>query len=256
MQRRVRRRKGSKRMKEYEVLDLLRLLIKKWYIIVMFICLFAVSSIPLAKKSYNDAVSYYNTQINTLTYEEELIQQESYSLFCILKAEEVGVSEISGEEAAKVVYELLCDSAVRNCINNKLKIGVTDSFEDVLGKSSIKLLGNSNLILFSSTSLGETEFESLLVQVENVLSEDMKDIFGQQLKIEFGNVTSELLTLQQTMSEDKSFANAALKQPSERDSYIKTMITASAMGFMLGVSYILVKEYISINYKERKSKEI
>lgn len=80
----------------------------------------------------------------------------------------------------------------------------------------------------------------------------MKDIFGQQLKIEFGNVTSELLTLQQTMSEDKSFANAALKQPSERDSYIKTMITASAMG----VSYILVKEYICINYKERKSKEI
>lgn len=84
----------------------------------------------------------------------------------------------------------------------------------------------------------------------------MKDIFGQQLKIEFGNVTSELLTLQQTMSEDKSFANAALKQPSERDSYIKTMITASAMGVMLGVSYILVKEYICINYKERKSKEI
>lgn len=59
----------------------------------------------------------------------------------------------------------------------------------------------------------------------------------------------DFMLLRQTASEDKTFVNVALKQPSEPVSYNEIMIMAGILGYVGGGYHYFCKELIDINYK-------
>lgn len=238
-------------MVDYEAKDLIKILLKKWYIIAFIAIAFGIVSIPLAQRSYKQALSNYNLFISQQdeTKTETENEVEECSSFCILKVSGMEKSDLGDKEAASIVYYLLSNSSVKAVINNNVEWDNTVDVATINEQSRIALIADSNTILISSDSLSKDNFEKLIIEMQNVLETKMGNIVGQQIEIQFGDVVSETIPQTEEGKEDDDFAKAVMQKPSEMASYKKTMLTAGILGILVGTLVVLIKEYMDANRK-------
>lgn len=242
-------------MIDYEVKDLLKIVIRKWYVIVLAVAVFSLISVPMSRKSYQQAIEDYNRLLNG---EENIDEQEEQEIleqnasFCIMKVESINNAEISDVEATNIVYQLLNNPSVLAVINSNVQWDDPVNVENANSHRALSIITNSNAILINSNTLSEKNFSDFILEIERIIKTDLDDVVGQQIEIQLGNIVSQMIP---EVEDELTFGKSVIQEPSEMASYVKNMITAGVLGILVGVLAVLVCEYIKANRRPKAAGE-
>ncbi len=242
-------------MIDYEVKDLLKIVIRKWYVIVLAVAVFSLISVPMSRKSYQQAIEDYNRLLNG---EENIDEQEEQEIleqnasFCIMKVESINNAEISDVEATNIVYQLLNNPSVLAVINSNVQWDDPVNVENANSHRALSIITNSNAILINSNTLSEKNFSDFILEIERIIKTDLDDVVGQQIEIQLGNIVSQMIP---EVEDELIFGKSVIQEPSEMASYVKNMITAGVLGILVGVLAVLVCEYIKANRRPKAAGE-
>ena len=202
--------------------DLLKILLKRWYVILGITALFCIVSFPISRYSYERAVQNYEK------FTAEVIYEQS----CTVQVKGVDSFSKKDQNVASAVCELLNNPLVKNeiitSINNS---GVTDvaiQEEDY----TISFLKRSDNILIKSDCLNPVSFQALIDKLKLTLKNEVSSLFDSKVVVNFGDITCQ-------ESKTTSYAKAVMKEPVAIDSYKKIVVTSSIFGLLIGICSVL-----------------
>ena len=217
-------------MIEYSIKDLLIVILKKFYIIILGIICFALLAIYNGEVSYQKALdnySKYTTEENISTLSERVEHT-----FCLISCSSKRGVEWTNADSAYIVYTLLCNSTLQKNLSLENKIDMT-------------LIANSNVILFESDVISREEFAGKLDAIKKALQ---TPAIEKSINIQYGDIDS-------SFSEpSQNYAQEIMKKPSKIAHKIQLCIRGGILGFLISIVFILILEYIKRNKQNNKGK--
>lgn len=206
----------------YEVKDIVKVLIKKWYVIIVCIIICVACSIPVAKKSYADAVRNYEKYVTDQGAEEVKIDKIS-TYINIIRGEDDSNSKI--QDIASDIISISQDVI----IENKLII-------------TMKYYKSIDSIYVYAENIKEEQFNTFIDSLNEKLEKELLPKLGN--KVEYEDISIEY--------NDENLAETLLKEPTEMGTGLTAFIKAGIFGFLLGVFAILVYDYCKIARQIRR----
>lgn len=251
---------------EYSVIDLIRILLKKWYVILITIAAFSMVSSITARKSYEAAVLNYETY----TTEQEsasiglgtlhAVYQYQYELLDFSKfAEEIEEklnfyssmqsalpAEVSVQYDASSFVEQSYAKMKQTAAALPMDTKVLNAAQKVLAGSNItnaltaELLENGDLRLTISGLTEEAAERVLTAYLDALISYGASDY---SLQIEL-RLQSEEFVLTPVLTKEAQFAQQIMEKPTAAPIFAKTVGTSAVAAFALACFGILLVTFI------------
>ncbi|MCM1185646.1 MAG: hypothetical protein NC251_00980 [Lachnoclostridium sp.] len=210
-------------MIEYSVKDLLHVILKKFYIVILGIIFFVCLAMYSEKTSYQRALENYERYV--LVDAGENVEQAPCVSFCLVSCTSKPGVEWSNVDSAHIVYTLLADEALQKNLKLKDKIEIT-------------LIEDSNIMIWESQSLSAVEFAQ---QIESVKQTLKTSLVEQSINIQYGDIDSGMFASQ------SDFNERIMQKPDRRLSKVQIYIRGSILGILVSVISILFMDYIKRN---------
>ncbi len=244
---------------EYNVLYLVKALLKKWYVILLAMGVIIVAAVGLSKVSYKKAVADYQQSMAIVQSENKkvmLATEFSYQL------DEAALNLLSDyvQALAPANYskeELL--SAAKASFNAKLADALNDKgvLTEVAEKYELSEEDLSkHLKVVSIASLDKDSFGVYVYEMNEAQANEMKDCYINALQKKLQNVffsfEIEQKSSQLTVTDEEvQFVNAVMEEPAP-PSLVRTVITAALYGFAFACIGVLVYIFVKENKKNNK----
>lgn len=218
--------RGEKTMIIYSCRDVIKGILKRWYIIVGVIMGFAIMSIPLANASYKNATSDYEKLMQLEDTEGKYNTQMYYSV------------ETESEEEFYIYLDCLANLELMGSICNAQN--ENNDWNKLYEKLQYNYIEDGAIfkVLISNATEKETSF----------INDAITDWLVAYLEDKgFGEITfQEKLRLQDEI-EKETIYSSLLSEPVEPDNRVKIVGQAVVFGIVLGSFITLL-----LDYKERK----
>ena len=251
---------------EYSVKDLVKILLKKWYIILLSVCVVGVAAFFLSQASYAQAVKDYDSYTSAMEQIESgagtvtavyCVQantdNEAFLQACadlLSEAEATGMpsTDVLTAYALRTIEPLLPtvlkDAALLQAAQTALELQADEAEEAepiiVREHWEVQYLGNRN---FEVRISGLTEkqasiiLETYLAELSQTLSSPVLAYTAEQTSYQFQYDTPEFTDLAE-------LAQIVMQKPASKPSMVKTVCTAAVFAFALSCIIILVVAFI------------
>lgn len=196
---------------EYEIIDVLRIIRKKWYIILAMTITFALSSIPLSQISYTKAEKNYKK--NTMeTVEPVKVNIESY---IYVQANDI---------VQKKLYSVGRD--IQRIIAKK----------KVAEEMQYEYYESINAIRIYVENIDIEEWNSFIIELERDINDILLKRFDNKIWIEIETIQNE--------DQNNNVGEIILKEPSKIILGVKSVCKAGIFGCLLGLALVLIVDYL------------
>ena len=256
---------------EYNVFDLIKQLLKKWYIILLVMIVVCGAAVGLSQYSYQKAVEdYYAHTTQTKPQLPDVGQMVALVHFSPTEASLGNLQELVGQlddEKGSVSDEKL-NQAIMQLMEPQVIEKIMDS--DVLTKVHERMVENGwdpNVLLSDhfcvqdrqnqtiqlvASGLTESQSRAVFEMYLTVLSETFS---GPMLDIEFVQQSCTFTLLKPEYTEDAKFAQTVMQAPVEKPNMVKTALTGAIFGFAIGAIAVLFWIFVKdASKKERDEK--
>lgn len=208
-------------MIEYTVRDLVKILMRNWYIIVIISVVFAIISFPLSKISYVQNVKNYNDFVDKNINAE--VEINSFAIDISLKDNE----NITNKEIAHDLKQICKETTGYN-------------------QNAIQMMYYYSIHQFVITNIkmSEEAFATYIVNVKN----NLQGILGEAIDLKY----NEIEKVQMKEDEMVGFDNSIYRQPTQFNYSIKTILKSAIFGFLVGIILTLIIDFIKITRKTSK----
>lgn len=212
-------------MIEYTIKDVLKIILKKWYLVLIFVVFFVIISYPVSKISYDRALENYNN----LNEVEGNINSSN--------------NIISGYEVSIVLNDQTLYETNKDLEHDvKLICKNTNGYDKNL--IILEYYRSINTLVIKNDGMSEENFNQYISY--------LKDNFNTKLAgiatFNFEDVSNTTLKEDQ----ENEFRNSIIKKPNEFIFSIKTAIKAGIVGFIIAIILIMILDYIKVCKKIRK----
>lgn len=199
---------------EYEVRDVIRIIIKYWYIALGSALICALISIPLSKKSYQSAVNDYNEKLEASQTVSEDTATETY--IYILDSGNV-------KQEKKLAKDILELAKVKK--EKDKDLGVQLAYYESI-----------NAVFIGKKHVRGNEYAEYIQNIKDEIEQVLLTGLNQNIRIDFKTVDND--------QESVNMAELLLQQPTMGQTTIRVIGTAGVLGFLLGLVIIMILDYI------------
>lgn len=219
--------RGEKTMIIYSCRDVIKGILKRWYIIAGVIMGFAIMSIPLANASYKNATSDYEKLMQLEDTEEKYNTQIYYSI------------ETENEEDSYIYLDCFANLELMDSICNAQN--ENSDWNKLYEKLQYSYIEDGKVFKVLITDTTEEEVSFINDAITDWLADYLEDKG-------FGEITfQEKLRLQDEI-EKETIYSSLLSEPVEPDNRVKIVGQAVVFGIVLGSFVTLL-----LDFKERKN---
>lgn len=198
---------------EYGVKDVIRIIIKHWYIVLGCVLACALVSVPLSKTSYQDAVSDYHEKLET----SQSVKGDTTKIYIYLSG--------SGnrKQEKSLAKDILTLARVKN-----------EQFKDL--KIQLAYYESINAVFIGKEHAREKDYAEFIQELKEDIDEILLIGLNQNIEIDFQEVTN-----------DQGFDTTAellLQQPVPGPTAVRVIGTAGVLGFLLGLVIVMILDYI------------
>lgn len=258
---------------EYSVFDLIHILLRKWYVILISMCVLGGLSVITAHRSYTQAVQNYEDSISetvsagvdtgTLTatylYDYQLTDLTKYlaearrrAAFYKRFAEELGAGIEAGgldlTSLAGTAYASASQDAVSLVTNDRV-LAKTQTDMDAFNAGPLQITNHltveslpGNVIRITISGLEEQPALNLLDAYLN--SVESVGISDYSIKVVLSEREKEFTLDPLRLSQSAQFAQVVMKKPDMAPTLVKTVGTAAAFAFVFSCFMILVVTFV------------
>ena len=247
---------------EYSVLDLVKQLLKKWYIILLATIVAAAAAVVLSQYSYQKAVEDYNVHTGeTLPLSSGIGQATRHVQIKIPRKTLNQLREIL--EEMKMGYIALTDEQLEDLLVRSLKSQVIEKLKDDNVLLAVQEYMQQNefdedFLLREHFDVQDTEDGTIqlvtkdLTEPQSILLLDTyikkleEHLSGLLLRIEFKKIDQTFTLPNPKFTEDAQFAQTVMQEPGEKPSMVKAALTGGIFGVVFGslgvLCWIFVKD--------------
>lgn len=243
---------------EYSVLDLIKSLLKKWFLILLVMCITAAAAVGLSQLSYQKAVEQYEDYTNETVPMPEGYGTATALIRCSISENSVnvlksvirslpfegGTPRFSDEELAEVVLNTVEDQISALLSNPELTNNI---------QTALSLLNEQTEVVVSEHMWVQSEknysFRLHVSGLDESTARQILDLY----KAEFTKLADGMLldmelteesygfTLGEGVPTDKAeFSQLVMQEPVEEPNVIRNAITGAVFGFALACILILL----------------
>lgn len=194
---------------EYEIRDVLKIAIRKWYIILGIGLICAIASIPICERAYQTAMNHY-IEIKAKKNMEPTIDYEGYIYIDGLKDSEE-INNLTGDIITIAQRE------------NKLGLG----FIYYRSINAVQIVGKD---------VDKKECELFLDKLNSEINRILLSKMDKKVDIKFENLVTKKTTT--------NIGDILLKEPVKCESSIRVVGTAAMFGCLLGLAVVLIFDYV------------
>jgi hypothetical protein len=236
----------------YEVGDVFIILLKKWYVILITVILFAGLSYPLATISYNNALKDYEELTTKSTSSEETNTENMVKAVSYFK---ITMNNEKDNELAITIAKNIVEFSRKSFVINSFKEAIsknTPTFdEESLSQLSITALDSLPIIMIESESINEQVYNSYINSFPKIIQETLTPVFDEKFTIEMKNNSMESINTEIKEVQKLAFNNMIFKMPTPLQSRIKIMVTASILGLLMSIVLVIILDFINTSKKVR-----
>ena len=194
---------------EYEIIDILRIIKKKWYVIIGLSMVCMLISIPLSRISYVQAEENYEQEIMK-TAEIDIVNVESY---IYIQANDMPQDKID---------------AVGKDIGMIIK-------KKGMEKVEYEYFDSINAIRIYAENIDVKDWNVFITEIEQNINDILLKHFKSKIWIEIETI--------QNPNNDIHIGEIILEKPSQTELGIKLLVKAGIFGCLLGVALVLIVDY-------------
>ena len=241
---------------EYNVLYLVKALLKKWYVIILAMALVAAAAVGLSKLSYKQAVADYQQNMQIAQSENKKVMLQSEFSYRLDDASLSFFGEYLEEISGNVYSDEKLLSVAQSTFNEKLRAVLND--KTVMAEVAEKYeLGEEELAKYLNvTSVSKDAFRVSVSELNEAQAGEMRDAYLGALQKKLQNIFFSFEIEQQSnqitvTDEAVQFINAVMEEP-VAPSLVKTVITASLYGSAFACIGVLVFIFMKENKRAQK----
>lgn len=242
---------------EYNVFDLVKRLLKNWYIILLAMIVVSVGAVGLSQRSYEKAVEdYYAYTTETEPQKPDVGQavalvsfdasEESLSNMRVVlgmlnseDSERSYTDEMLKQAILKVaephILDMLMDTELLEGVQLSLKENGWD--EEVLLTDHFYVQNKQEqTIQLVTGDLTESESQMVFEAYLSVLTENLS---GLMIDIDFKQMSCTFTLSEPEFTEDAKFAQIIMQVPVEKPNMVKPALTGAIFGFAIGCIVVL-----------------